>query len=528
MVEKKKAIEILEGLRTRILSFPVDTSAPEFLAWERDARITIQNFFPNSTEHANSLSDIIFRPDWSDSLDKDICERQFFYGVARADALFQSLAEEVRNFWNDDEIVSIPKGTRPRDKRKNLGLGQTINQRNVFVVHGRNGAARHAIFEFLRAIGLTPLEWSQIVAATGKTNPYIGEVLEKGFSMAQAVVVLLTPDDEARLNENFRKTDDAAYEAELMGQARPNVLFEAGMAMGLHPNRTILVEMGNLRPFTDVGGRHVVRLNNSSPSRQDLANRLKIAGSPIDLGGTDWHTVGSLDLKMEKSPIPPGDNKISSNNSVLTLTQPQSEIITATKEDGRIIVARSASHGQWVHAGGKDFSQEQDPSYQAKYFDALEELVGLGAVRHEKEHYYALTGRGFEIRKRLNSADTVPKNIIGTSPDSSASVVDTRATLRAPLPTLTPEEMEIIATTDKGGSITILNVPGKGQWIKTYGRDFIHQSDPSIQVHYVAALNSIVTKNLARKDQYGGFVLTTMGFEMREALQAAGSGGPNK
>jgi hypothetical protein len=45
------------------------------------------------------------------------------------------------------------------------------------VVYGRNAAARVAVFTFLRSIGLTPMEWSQAVAATGQGSPYIGEVI---------------------------------------------------------------------------------------------------------------------------------------------------------------------------------------------------------------------------------------------------------------------------------------------------------------------------------------------------------------
>jgi hypothetical protein len=59
--------------------------------------------------------------------------------------------------------------------------------------------AREAMFSFLRSLGLDPLEWAAIVAATGKGTPYVGEVLTKGFEIAQAAVVLMTPDDEARL-----------------------------------------------------------------------------------------------------------------------------------------------------------------------------------------------------------------------------------------------------------------------------------------------------------------------------------------
>jgi hypothetical protein len=59
-----------------------------------------------------------------------------------------------------------------------------------------------------------PLEWLEIVTATGKTAPYIGEVLAVGFSMAQAVVVLFTPDDEARLRSEHHKEGEPSYESD--------------------------------------------------------------------------------------------------------------------------------------------------------------------------------------------------------------------------------------------------------------------------------------------------------------------------
>ncbi len=169
------------------------------------------------------------------------------------------------------------------------------NAREVFVVHGRNLAARDALFEFLRALDLHPLEWAEAVSATGKPSPYIGEILDAAFSRAHAVVVLFTPDDEARLKRELRRDSDPPHETELTGQARPNVLFEAGMAMSRSQDRTILVELGNLRPFSDLGGRHTIRLDDSSQQRQDLAQRLGAAGCPVNLNGTDWHSAGDFD-----------------------------------------------------------------------------------------------------------------------------------------------------------------------------------------------------------------------------------------
>lgn len=165
----------------------------------------------------------------------------------------------------------------------------------VFVIYGRNEKIRKELFQFLRAIGLKPLEWSDLVTSTEKGTPYIGEVLEVAFKQAQAVVVLMTPDDEARLKLDFHQADDSSSDTELTGQARPNVLFEAGMAMGLNPNRTIILELGRLRPFSDISGRHVIRLDRQH-ARYDLADRLKNAGCPVNINGRDWLTTGDFNL----------------------------------------------------------------------------------------------------------------------------------------------------------------------------------------------------------------------------------------
>lgn len=171
----------------------------------------------------------------------------------------------------------------------------------VFVVHGRDIATKDALFQFLRALGLKPLEWSHAVALTQQGSPYVGEVLDAAFHHAQAVVVLLTPDDEVRLNSRFHSPNEPPFERELTGQARPNVLFEAGMAMGRKPDRTVIVEVGTTRPFSDIVGRHVVRLSNEAETKIALCQRLATAGCPCDTSGTDWIRIGDFGQKRNEA-----------------------------------------------------------------------------------------------------------------------------------------------------------------------------------------------------------------------------------
>jgi predicted nucleotide-binding protein len=173
--------------------------------------------------------------------------------------------------------------------------------RVVFVVHGRNLVLRDAVYAFLRALDLKPLDFAAATAATGKSAPYVGEVLDAAFARAQAVLVLFTADEEARLLPHLAQPEDPPHDRELTTQARPNVIFEAGMALALQPERTVLVEVGALRPFSDLAGRHVIRLTNNSVRRQELAQRLQTAGCAVDLSTTAWHAAGNFEVEEKKT-----------------------------------------------------------------------------------------------------------------------------------------------------------------------------------------------------------------------------------
>ena len=202
--------------------------------------------------------------------------------------------------WNlglvSERAVPIVEEHIAAGARRRGGGHAMADVRRVAVVYGRNESAKRAMFRFLRALGLDPIEWSGAVALTGSGSPYVGQVLDGVFGSVQAVVVILTGDDVARLGTRYQTASDGVHELNLTPQARPNVLFEAGMAFGRHPDRTILVELGSTRSFSDVAGRHVVRMTNDAERRKELASRLHSAGCPVDLlTRTDWLSEGDFD-----------------------------------------------------------------------------------------------------------------------------------------------------------------------------------------------------------------------------------------
>jgi predicted nucleotide-binding protein len=169
-----------------------------------------------------------------------------------------------------------------------------LKDNTVFVVHGRDEALRKSMFAFLRALGLKPMEWGDALAEAKGANPQIENIIDTAMSRVQAVVVLFSPDEEARLKEALCGRGEKSTEGKLAGQPRPNVLFEAGLALGRHPEKTLLVQVGKVRGFTDIAGRHLAKLTNETARRNDVANRLEKIGCIISKRGDDWMTEGDF------------------------------------------------------------------------------------------------------------------------------------------------------------------------------------------------------------------------------------------
>jgi predicted nucleotide-binding protein len=213
-----------------------------------------------------------------------ISERAVFL-VAGVEAIEAYLQTEMEAWYPDPVSENREPATttlNPPDSSK------------IMVVHGRDLRARDDLFALLRAIGLQPIEWSQAIAATEQGAPYTGDAVEAAFRMAQAAVVLCTPDEEVQLREDLRNPNEPE-EARTAWQPRPNVFFEGGIAFTMHPHRTIVLELGQMRIASDLLRRNVIRITSGPQWRHELAQRLATAGCSVNTSGTDWMTTGSFD-----------------------------------------------------------------------------------------------------------------------------------------------------------------------------------------------------------------------------------------
>lgn len=180
------------------------------------------------------------------------------------------------------------------------------NPRNVAVMHGRDEAARRAVYNFLRRLDLTPMEWDDLIDLTGSAAPYSGEAVAAAFEVAQAVMVVITPDDVGYLYPELRREREREDDRSPTGQPRLNVVLEAGMALQSHPTRTLLVEIGRSRGISDLAGRNAVRLDGTAARLQSLASRLEAAGCPVQRSGKDWmdgSELASLEA-LRRVPVP--------------------------------------------------------------------------------------------------------------------------------------------------------------------------------------------------------------------------------
>lgn len=215
-----------------------------------------------------------------------------------------------------EQFITGPPGTGPRADSKEATT-YAANRKAIMVIYGHDTQANTAIFDYLRAIGLQPREWGQLIQASGSGSPYIGQVLDRAFQDAQAVVALFTPDEYVTA-----RTAPPGEQNTGRYQARPNVLIEAGMALATHPTRTVIAVLGNQELPSDLAGRHYIRLSHTDAAPlHDLAARLQDAGCDTDTTGTDW--LNPARFPDRDHTTQPRQNDRSPDDNPETITRPR-------------------------------------------------------------------------------------------------------------------------------------------------------------------------------------------------------------
>jgi len=143
--------------------------------------------------------------------------------------------------------------------------------KRVFIIYGRDIEAHRELVKFITSLGLKELPFENVADELGP-NPFIADIVRSGINKADAVIALFTPDEHASLYSP--ETGVAQGSDEARWQARPNVIFEAGVALGIAEEKTILVTLGgDIRLFSDLAGMHFIDLT-SVKAKERLKNRL--------------------------------------------------------------------------------------------------------------------------------------------------------------------------------------------------------------------------------------------------------------
>jgi predicted nucleotide-binding protein len=178
--------------------------------------------------------------------------------------------------------------------------------KKVFIIHGRQQAILQELKHFLAGMGLQAWTFDDEIH-DAPHNSSILEVITRGVSKTRAVIALLTPDEFACLVPDLRAPADSERDVRRW-QPRPNVIYEAGMAMALNREGTVLVTVGRVDLPSDLDGVLHIRMSNHSEDRRKLRRKLIHIGGAVDNNLEDWmgeSQGGDFSMKQLTMPSDP-------------------------------------------------------------------------------------------------------------------------------------------------------------------------------------------------------------------------------
>ncbi len=262
----QKALEKVPQLRK------LSTSDPVFRRWRRYTEKAIAKAYGEEDAAVKEFTEISFSP--PHPLDYAFAEalrgsgvprlsnqEALAIGLSKASDLLKLMVAEIGDFWDEGDQVKHSSGPKKE--------GQ-IDSKKIFLVHGRDDGPKHEVARFVEELDLVPVILDE-QADRGRT--IIAKFEEEAEKVGYAVV-LLTPDDEARLRNSGN---------EFRLRARQNVIFELGFFAGkLGRRRVCAVIKGDLEKPSDYDGVVYIRFDKTDGWKLKLLRELKAAGFDVD------------------------------------------------------------------------------------------------------------------------------------------------------------------------------------------------------------------------------------------------------
>lgn len=233
------------------------------MKWRRDSEVAIRYVFGDDSRHVEEFARLRYDP-MVYPVDSELTREVFHDGLARARSLLESMIDEVRDNWEDDTAVA--------DQPDRNDPVRTHRTDKVFIVHGRDTAARDAVARVMKQLDIDAVILSEQPSG-GRTviEKFEGEA-DVGFA-----IVLLTPDDAGGLQDS----DDQPKP-----RPRQNVVFEMGYFAGkLGRNRVCALKSDNVEMEmpSDYAGVVYVPFGEGRDWPVQLARELSSAGFTVDL-----------------------------------------------------------------------------------------------------------------------------------------------------------------------------------------------------------------------------------------------------
>ena len=254
-IEKlQQQIDAIEPLKRKAIF------SPEFKKWKRDTEVAIERIFSKDGRHLSDLKNIMFLGGVIGAPDHQK-DRAFRKGLATADGILKSMIDEIKEWGIGRDATS----------QTDIAASQSLcNSSEVFLVHGRDEAAKQAVARFIEKLDLTPV----ILHEQPSEGHTIIEKFEK-YSNVGFAVVLITPDDVGALAEE---------KPDLKPRARQNVILELGFFLGkLGRRRVCALYKQDVEIPSDYKGVLFIPMDAGNGWQLSLAKEIKAAGIKLDL-----------------------------------------------------------------------------------------------------------------------------------------------------------------------------------------------------------------------------------------------------